>query len=107
MARAKACFLRGVYPETGTEDVGCEVDQLERDLRRCPRPNEAVSPNEHGKQEILLHQRPTRPEEPGQMECRIDNEQENNAAACSNRIKLCCVHLLFVEVKDTDKESVK
>lgn len=87
MARAKAWFLRGVYSETGTEDIGCEVAPLEGDLRRCPRPNEAVSPNEHGKQEVLQYQRLTRPEDPGQMECRIDDQQENNAASCGSRIE--------------------
>jgi len=93
MAGANARLLRSRHPETGTEDVGREVDQLERDLRGGPRPQEAVSPHEHGKQEILPYQRPARPEEPSQMGCKVDEEQENKAAACGNCVKQRCVHL--------------
>ena len=67
--------------ETGTEDVSDEVDKLERE---SPPPKEAVLACECQKQEMLLYQHSTRPEESSQMGCRIDDEQENNTAACSN-----------------------
>ena len=86
MARADARFLCSRHPETSTKDVSDEVDQLVRHLREGLWPKEAVSPYERKKQEMLLYQRPTRPEEPGQIGCRIDAEQEKNAAACGNGI---------------------
>ena len=50
--------------ETGTEDVSDEVDKLERE---GPRPKKAVSAHKCEKQEMLLYQRPTRPEESSQI----------------------------------------
>ncbi len=92
MTGANVRFFRSRHPETGREDVGREVDQLERDLRGGPWPKEAVSLHEHRKQEILPYQRPTMSEETGQMGCKVDEEQENKAAARGNCVKQRSVH---------------